>query len=119
MGGAGREGRPGSDPPRAKSLLPPLTVLSPSPPPTAHEAGLVPLQVARDACLVSPSVVFEYRARSFLTLPGPQLDWLSLDGEWGMPPPPLRAGDPPGFSSSRTGGPRLTPVHFSDRSKSQ
>ncbi|KAM3822202.1 calmodulin-binding transcription activator 2 isoform 2-T2 [Vipera latastei] len=45
----------------------------------AHEAGLVPLQVARDACLVSPSVVFEYRARSFLTLPGPQLDWLSLD----------------------------------------
>ncbi|KAK9398421.1 calmodulin-binding transcription activator 2 [Crotalus adamanteus] len=45
----------------------------------AHEAGLVPLQVARDACLVSPSVIFEYRARSFLTLPGPQLDWLSLD----------------------------------------
>ncbi|XP_063157834.1 calmodulin-binding transcription activator 2 [Candoia aspera] len=45
----------------------------------AHEAGLVPLQVAQDSCLVSPSVLFEYRARNFLALPSTQLDWLSLD----------------------------------------
>ncbi|XP_032091670.1 calmodulin-binding transcription activator 2 isoform X3 [Thamnophis elegans] len=45
----------------------------------AHEAGLVPLQVARDSCLLCPSVLFEYRARNFLALPSTQLDWLSLD----------------------------------------
>ncbi|XP_058037287.1 calmodulin-binding transcription activator 2 isoform X2 [Ahaetulla prasina] len=45
----------------------------------AHEAGLVPLQVAHDSCLLSPSVLFEYRARNFLALPSTQLDWLSLD----------------------------------------
>ncbi|XP_044856396.1 calmodulin-binding transcription activator 2 isoform X1 [Mauremys mutica] len=45
----------------------------------AHEAGLVALQVARDARLVSTSVLFEYRGRGFLGLPSPQLDWLSLD----------------------------------------
>lgn len=45
----------------------------------AHEAGVVALQVARDARLVSTSVLFEYRGRGFLALPSPQLDWLSLD----------------------------------------
>ncbi|XP_065425377.1 LOW QUALITY PROTEIN: calmodulin-binding transcription activator 2 [Chrysemys picta bellii] len=45
----------------------------------AHEAGLVALQVARDARLVSASVLFEYRGREFLALPSTQLDWLSLD----------------------------------------
>lgn len=94
-------------------------------PPAAHEAGLVPLQVAQDSCLLSPSVLFEYRARNFLALPSTQLDWLSLDGEWGMRPPPshgqgtlwafrCRAPTP------HTGGsPPLTTVPFNDRSKSQ
>ncbi|XP_062993601.1 LOW QUALITY PROTEIN: calmodulin-binding transcription activator 2 [Elgaria multicarinata webbii] len=45
----------------------------------AHEAGLVPLQVAHDSRLVSMSVLFEYRARNFMALPSTQLDWLSLD----------------------------------------
>uniref|UniRef100_UPI002540970C LOW QUALITY PROTEIN: calmodulin-binding transcription activator 2-like n=1 Tax=Euleptes europaea TaxID=460621 RepID=UPI002540970C len=45
----------------------------------AHEAGLVPLQVACDSRLVSMSVFFEYRARNFMALPSTQLDWLSLD----------------------------------------
>ncbi|XP_060111786.1 calmodulin-binding transcription activator 2 [Heteronotia binoei] len=45
----------------------------------AHEAGLVPLQVAQDSRLVSLSVLFEYRARNFMALPSTQLDWLSLD----------------------------------------
>ncbi|KAG8148204.1 hypothetical protein E2320_022861 [Naja naja] len=45
----------------------------------AHEAGLVPLQVAQDSCPLSPSVLFEYRARNFLALPSTQLDWLFLD----------------------------------------
>ncbi|KAL8176996.1 UNVERIFIED_CONTAM: hypothetical protein K2H54_040687, partial [Gekko kuhli] len=45
----------------------------------AHEAGVVPLQVAHDSRLVSMSVLFEYRARNFMALPSTQLDWLSLD----------------------------------------
>ncbi|XP_053115431.1 calmodulin-binding transcription activator 2 isoform X2 [Hemicordylus capensis] len=47
----------------------------------AHEAGLVPLQVACDSRLVSVSVRFEYRARNFMALPSTQLDWLSLDDD--------------------------------------
>nr|XP_028557897.1 LOW QUALITY PROTEIN: calmodulin-binding transcription activator 2 [Podarcis muralis] len=43
----------------------------------AHEAGLVPLQVAHDSRLVSMSVLFEYRARNFMALRS--MDWLSLD----------------------------------------
>ncbi|XP_069499768.1 calmodulin-binding transcription activator 2 isoform X3 [Ambystoma mexicanum] len=45
----------------------------------AHEAGLVTLQVVRDSQIVSSSVLFEYRARTFMALPSTQLDWLSLD----------------------------------------
>uniref|UniRef100_A0ABM5EJQ0 Calmodulin-binding transcription activator 2 isoform X2 n=1 Tax=Pogona vitticeps TaxID=103695 RepID=A0ABM5EJQ0_9SAUR len=45
----------------------------------AHEAGVVLLQVACDARVVSLSVLFEYRARNFMALPSTQLDWLSLD----------------------------------------
>ncbi|XP_030402811.1 calmodulin-binding transcription activator 2 isoform X2 [Gopherus evgoodei] len=45
----------------------------------AHEAGVVALQVACDARIVSTSVLFEYRGRGFLALPSTQLDWLSLD----------------------------------------
>ncbi|KAJ7313307.1 hypothetical protein JRQ81_004596 [Phrynocephalus forsythii] len=45
----------------------------------AHEAGLVPLQVAYDSHVVSMSVLFEYRARNFMALPSTQMDWLSLD----------------------------------------
>ncbi|XP_034286739.1 calmodulin-binding transcription activator 2 isoform X2 [Pantherophis guttatus] len=92
----------------------------------AHEAGLVPLQVAQDSCLLSPSVLFEYRARNFLALPSTQLDWLSLDGEWGMRPPRPAAGRGPGglfpcrAPTPHTGGsPPLTTVPFNDCSKSQ
>ncbi|KAM9313139.1 calmodulin-binding transcription activator 2 [Gastrophryne carolinensis] len=45
----------------------------------AHEAGLVTLQVIRHQQVISHSVIFEYRARNFLSLPSSQLDWLSLD----------------------------------------
>ncbi|XP_047687863.1 calmodulin-binding transcription activator 2 isoform X6 [Prionailurus viverrinus] len=45
----------------------------------AHEVGLVSLQVAGREGPLSTSVLFEYRARRFLSLPSTQLDWLSLD----------------------------------------
>ncbi|XP_078524487.1 calmodulin-binding transcription activator 2 isoform X4 [Lissotriton helveticus] len=45
----------------------------------AHEAGLVTLQVVKDNQILSSSVLFEYRARTFMALPSTQLDWLSLD----------------------------------------
>ncbi|XP_078230200.1 calmodulin-binding transcription activator 2 isoform X17 [Callithrix jacchus] len=45
----------------------------------AHEVGLVSLQVAGQEGPLSASVLFEYRARRFLSLPSTQLDWLSLD----------------------------------------
>ncbi|XP_029435210.1 calmodulin-binding transcription activator 2 isoform X2 [Rhinatrema bivittatum] len=45
----------------------------------AHESGLVTLQVAKDNRIISSSVLFEYRARNFMSLPSTQLDWLSLD----------------------------------------
>ncbi|XP_053320510.1 calmodulin-binding transcription activator 1-like isoform X2 [Spea bombifrons] len=45
----------------------------------AHEAGLVTLQVVQHQQIISHSVIFEYRARNFLSLPSTQLDWLSLD----------------------------------------
>ncbi|XP_073439781.1 calmodulin-binding transcription activator 2 isoform X2 [Dendrobates tinctorius] len=45
----------------------------------AHEAGLVTLQVIQHQQIISQSVIFEYRARNFLSLPSTQLDWLSLD----------------------------------------
>ncbi|XP_071988447.1 calmodulin-binding transcription activator 2-like isoform X2 [Engystomops pustulosus] len=45
----------------------------------AHEAGLVTLQVLQQQHIISHSVIFEYRARNFLSLPSTQLDWLSLD----------------------------------------
>ncbi|XP_075062293.1 calmodulin-binding transcription activator 2 isoform X3 [Mixophyes fleayi] len=45
----------------------------------AHEAGLVTLQVVQHQQVISHSVIFEYRARNFLSLPSTQLDWLSLD----------------------------------------
>lgn len=51
-------------------------------PPPAHEVGLVSLQVAGREGPLSASVLFEYRARRFLSLPSTQLDWLSLDGEF-------------------------------------
>lgn len=54
-----------------------LILLSP-----AHEVGLVSLQVAGREGPLSASVLFEYRARRFLSLPSTQLDWLSLDGEY-------------------------------------
>lgn len=53
-----------------------LTLPSP-----AHEVGLVSLQVAGREGPLSASVLFEYRARRFLSLPSTQLDWLSLDGK--------------------------------------
>lgn len=40
------------------------------------------LQVAGREGPLSASVLFEYRARRFLSLPSTQLDWLSLDGEY-------------------------------------
>ncbi|XP_054391999.1 calmodulin-binding transcription activator 2 isoform X9 [Pongo abelii] len=45
----------------------------------AHEVGLVSLQVAGREGPLSASVLFEYRARRFLSLSSTQLDWLSLD----------------------------------------
>nr|XP_033780780.1 calmodulin-binding transcription activator 2 isoform X2 [Geotrypetes seraphini] len=45
----------------------------------AHESGLVTLGVAKDSQIISSSVLFEYRARNFMSLPSTQLDWLSLD----------------------------------------
>ncbi|XP_045149438.1 calmodulin-binding transcription activator 2 isoform X5 [Echinops telfairi] len=45
----------------------------------AHEVGLVSLQVSGREGPLSASVLFEYRARRFLSLPSTQLDWLSLD----------------------------------------
>ncbi|MBV96879.1 Calmodulin-binding transcription activator 2, partial [Eschrichtius robustus] len=48
--------------------------------PMSHEVGLVSLQVAGREGPLSASVLFEYRARRFLSLPSTQLDWLSLDG---------------------------------------
>ncbi|KAM4747697.1 calmodulin-binding transcription activator 2 [Rhinophrynus dorsalis] len=45
----------------------------------AHEAGLVTLQVIQHQQVISHSVIFEYRARNFMSLPSTQLDWLSLD----------------------------------------
>ncbi|XP_055970821.1 calmodulin-binding transcription activator 2 isoform X5 [Sorex fumeus] len=45
----------------------------------AHEVGLVSLQVSGREGPLSASVLFEYRARRFLSLPRTQLDWLSLD----------------------------------------
>ncbi|XP_041841901.1 calmodulin-binding transcription activator 2 [Melanotaenia boesemani] len=46
---------------------------------SAHEAGLVCLQVLESGGSVSSSVLFEYRARNASSLPSSQLDWLSLD----------------------------------------
>lgn len=40
------------------------------------------LQVAGREGPLSASVLFEYRARRFLSLPSTQLDWLSLDGKY-------------------------------------
>lgn len=57
----------------------PILLILPSP---AHEVGLVSLQVAGREGPLSASVLFEYRARRFLSLPSTQLDWLSLDGEY-------------------------------------
>lgn len=48
---------------------------------SAHEAGLVCLQVLESGGSVSSSVLFEYRARNASSLPSSQLDWLSLDGQ--------------------------------------
>lgn len=53
---------------------------------SAHEAGLVCLQVLESGGSVSSSVLFEYRARNASSLPSSQLDWLSLDGECQSPP---------------------------------
>ena len=47
---------------------------------TAHEAGLVTLQMVCEGQIISNTVVFEYRARNALSLPATQHDWLSLDG---------------------------------------
>lgn len=49
---------------------------------SAHEAGLVCLQVLESGGSVSSSVLFEYRARNASSLPSSQLDWLSLDGQY-------------------------------------
>ncbi|KAK5614799.1 hypothetical protein CRENBAI_012956 [Crenichthys baileyi] len=46
---------------------------------SAHQAGLVCLQVLESGGSVSSSVLFEYRARNASSLPSSQLDWLSLD----------------------------------------
>lgn len=48
---------------------------------TAHDTGLVTLQVAFNNQIISNSVVFEYKARALPTLPSSQHDWLSLDGK--------------------------------------
>lgn len=50
-------------------------------PVSAHEAGLVCLQVLESGGSISSSVLFEYRARNASSLPSSQLDWLSLDGQ--------------------------------------
>ena len=50
--------------------------------PTAHDTGLVMLQVAMGGEVISSSVVFEYKARDLPALPSSQHDWLSLDGKW-------------------------------------
>ncbi len=52
---------------------------------SAHEAGLVCLQVLESGGSVSSSVLFEYRARNASSLPSSQLDWLSLDGQNRLP----------------------------------
>lgn len=57
------------------SVLTPVSLLS------AHEAGLVCLQVLESGGSLSSSVLFEYRARNASSLPSSQLDWLSLDGQ--------------------------------------
>ncbi|TKS76727.1 Calmodulin-binding transcription activator 1 [Collichthys lucidus] len=46
---------------------------------TAHDTGLVTLQVAVSNQILSNSVVFEYKARALPSLPSSQHDWLSLD----------------------------------------
>lgn len=48
---------------------------------SAHDTGLVTLQVAVNNQIISNSVVFEYKARALPTLPSSQHDWLSLDGK--------------------------------------
>lgn len=48
---------------------------------SAHDTGLVTLQVAFNNQIISNSVVFEYKARALPTLPSSQHDWLSLDGK--------------------------------------
>lgn len=60
--------------------------------PPAHEVGLVSLQVAGREGPLSASVLFEYRARRFLSLPSTQLDWLSLDGKYPVWGPALEWG---------------------------
>lgn len=56
------------------------------------------LRVACPPRLLSAAAPFEYRARGGATgPPGSQLDWLSLDGEWGPPqksPLPPRGSTP-------------------------
>lgn len=47
---------------------------------SAHDTGLVTLQVAISNQIISSSVVFEYKARALPSLPSSQHDWLSLDG---------------------------------------
>lgn len=47
---------------------------------SAHDTGLVTLQVAVSNQIISNSVVFEYKARALPSLPSSQHDWLSLDG---------------------------------------
>ncbi|XP_056305694.1 calmodulin-binding transcription activator 1 isoform X6 [Danio aesculapii] len=46
---------------------------------SAHDTGLVTLQVAVSNQIISNSVVFEYKARALPSLPSSQHDWLSLD----------------------------------------
>ncbi|KAK7880308.1 hypothetical protein WMY93_033043 [Mugilogobius chulae] len=46
---------------------------------SAHDTGLVMLQVAMGGEVISSSVVFEYKARDLPALPSSQHDWLSLD----------------------------------------
>lgn len=48
---------------------------------SAHDTGLVTLQVAVSNQIISNSVVFEYKARALPSLPSAQHDWLSLDGK--------------------------------------
>jgi hypothetical protein len=52
---------------------------------SAHDTGLVTLQVAFNNQIISNSVVFEYKARALPTLPSSQHDWLSLDGKISVP----------------------------------